>query len=397
MIKIAMICASELPLPAVKGGGAETLMNNLIDENEIKKELKIDVYSYYNSEALNKSHLYKESSFYYYKSNKFDRIIDVFYRVIRRITLRKGIYISCFLKSVCKEIKKSDVDLVVIGGNQMYVDYIQLVTKKPIVLHMHTDLLNNSTPNANRIVQKCDGIITISDYCKNQVSNIPLADPNRIRILKNTIDINLFNRNIEFNKNEFKNSVGINNDFPVLLFCGRLDEGKGVLQLVRALSIIDKKACFNLLIVGGALYSSNKDTDYILELKRICASFKNNVIFTGHINNNILPYYYLLSDLTIFPSICNEAAGLITIESLSMGTPVITTNKGGIPEYATGEACIIIPVDNDFINNLSDVIFKFLNDIDFKNKYTEEALNYNLTYTKKEYYKNFVEILRSFT
>ena len=155
MNSIALVCASELPLPAVLGGGAETLMMNLINENEVAKELKIDVYSYYNNGASVLADNYSSTEFHFYHANSLKNAIDVIYRIWRRITLRKSRFRSCFLNEICKSIKNSEAEVVVIAGNQMYVDYIYQKTKKPVVLHMHTDLLNNDTPNGKRIVEKC--------------------------------------------------------------------------------------------------------------------------------------------------------------------------------------------------------------------------------------------------
>ena len=69
-MKIAIICSSGLPVPAVKGGAIETLVEIICKENEVYKKLDIDVYSIYDEEAIVESKKYEKSNFIYLCKNK---------------------------------------------------------------------------------------------------------------------------------------------------------------------------------------------------------------------------------------------------------------------------------------------------------------------------------------
>ena len=69
---------------------------------------------------------------------------------------------------------------------------------------------------------------------------------------------------------------------------------------------------------------------------------EKNVIFTGNVNYENLPYYYSASDLFVHPSYV-ESMGRVILEAQSSGTPVIATNIGGIPEALCKNGGILIP------------------------------------------------------
>ena len=74
-MKIAIICSSGLPVPAVKGGAIETLVEIICKENELYKKLDIDVYSIHDQEAIARSKEYEKTNFIYLcKSKRYMKI-----------------------------------------------------------------------------------------------------------------------------------------------------------------------------------------------------------------------------------------------------------------------------------------------------------------------------------
>ena len=85
-MKIAIICSQGLPVPAVKGGAIETLVEIICKENEIYRELDIDVYSIYDDDAIESSKPYKNSKFIYSCKNKKYMIVkNKFVSLCRKI------------------------------------------------------------------------------------------------------------------------------------------------------------------------------------------------------------------------------------------------------------------------------------------------------------------------
>lgn len=106
------------------------------------------------------------------------------------------------------------------------------------------------------------------------------------------------------------------------IFVGRLIPIKGILLLVssfRKIKLPDVK-----LIVCG-------EGDYGEELRRM-AKDDSRIIFRGHLTQQELEKEYIVSDFAVIPSLWDEPFGRVVIEANKYGLPVITSNRGGIPE-----------------------------------------------------------------
>lgn len=112
-------------------------------------------------------------------------------------------------------------------------------------------------------------------------------------------------------------------DFTIL-FVGRLSEVKGVEHLLKALNGLSKSGKkFNAIIAGdGPLRQSLEQ--YVRTNK-----LSSNVKFIGWISQDNLNEYYNLADVFVGPSL-SEAQGLVFVEALAAGTPVVATKVGGI-------------------------------------------------------------------
>lgn len=113
-----------------------------------------------------------------------------------------------------------------------------------------------------------------------------------------------------------------------LLFCGRLTKEKGINYLIQSMPrIINNFPDVKLTIAGSG--SQRKELEYLICKLNISA----NVIFVGRINNKKLQKFYSESDIILVPSVWDEPFGLVGVEAMSVGRPVIASNVGGIPEW----------------------------------------------------------------
>ena len=72
-----------------------------------------------------------------------------------------------------------------------------------------------------------------------------------------------------------------------------------------------------------------------------------HVIFTDFVNPESMPSIYQLADIVVTPSIWNEPFLLVNLEAMASMKPVVTTNKGGIPEVVKhGETGFVFSVEN---------------------------------------------------
>ena len=131
---------------------------------------------------------------------------------------------------------------------------------------------------------------------------------------------------------------------PIILFVGRLVERKGVDYLLKAARILkDRGLRFKVHIVGDG-----PERGKLVRLKRELG-LEDEVIFKGKVDSESLVNEYMSSDIFVLPSIVDsrgdtEGLGVVLIEALSFGLPVIATNVGGIPDIViNGETGILVP------------------------------------------------------
>jgi D-inositol-3-phosphate glycosyltransferase len=133
--------------------------------------------------------------------------------------------------------------------------------------------------------------------------------------------------------------LGLRQDVPVLLFAGRLDPFKGPDLLLRAASMMEEDA--QVVIVGGKLAGDK-------ELKRLQSlatelGITSRVAFLGARPQQEMPLIYSAANVTVVPSY-HESFGLVAVESLACGTPVVATRAGGLTTIVRhGETGYLVP------------------------------------------------------
>ncbi|KKR54654.1 MAG: Glycosyltransferase (Modular protein) [Parcubacteria group bacterium GW2011_GWA2_40_23] len=126
---------------------------------------------------------------------------------------------------------------------------------------------------------------------------------------------------------ELLNNYGFSLDDFVVLFVGGLDWAhyfKGVDCLIDAIKTIEALNIKALIIGAGNLKTQYQDKVRALALE-------DRIKFAGYVSNEDLPKYYNLADVVILPSINkNEAFGIVLIEALACGKPIMASNLRGV-------------------------------------------------------------------
>lgn len=233
-------------------------------------------------------------------------------------------------------------------------DMFEVYKKQPI---MRSTLKN--------VLKRADVVLAVSNALRHEIIATGVSGiSNKTRICWNSVDIEKFSQNED---NSFRNELGLT-DKPIVLFVGNLIKRKNVDSLLEAKKIANSN--YNLVIVGdGPLFKKLK--------KKVEEENIRDVIFTGSRNDveNIIPS----CDVLVLPSL-SESFGLVLIEALACGKPVIGSNVGGITEIITDDVGLL--VNPNKVSSIASAIDRIINDGEFRNLLSSNARDRAINFSK---------------
>lgn len=184
----------------------------------------------------------------------------------------------------------------------------------------------------------------------------------KVVVIPNGVDLELFR---PLNKTKCKNVLHIDENELNILYVGKLEEYKGISYLIRAIGeISNKNKNIRLTIVG-------KGKKRIFQ--ELCRKLGVKAIFLEDIPEKELPIIYSSADVFVLPTVTTEGFGIVILEAMACGVPVVATNVGGIPEIVEdGENGLLVPPKSS--TALSNAIIYLLENDEVRNKMKRRGL-----------------------
>lgn len=225
-----------------------------------------------------------------------------------------------------------------------------------------------------QIVDWADAIVAATPAEYNQLLWLYHADRRKIAIIPPGVNRKIFKPIPQY---EARAKLGIDATCKLLLFVGRIEPLKAIDTILEALSIIQKAQPSVLRDVCFAIVGGNpREPD--AELKRLFEIVESSgldkvVRFIGAKPHDWLPYYYASATAVIMPS-DYESFGMVALEAMASGTPVIATEVGGLAFLVhDGETGYLVPVRDP--QALADRIVALLTDEQLRQKLGENAVH----------------------
>jgi len=234
----------------------------------------------------------------------------------RHFKKRKPIYMARFTSAYLWFRKRSN-QIVISNGESTPFFPVDFVISQGCYHKMEkaygrpSDELSRIAKLQMRGLRYCKQVITVTASVKQELIAIYKIPAEKISLVSNRVDTNFF---IPIPKPA--------SNIKTLTYIGRLENGKGLPIIQQLAQLIEQQSEWRLLIACN----NAGNTDYFTDLK-------NTEIKIGLQLENINEEAYSKADLVIFPSLY-ESFGMVTVEALAAGTPVIGTPVGIIPELA---------------------------------------------------------------
>lgn len=284
-------------------------------------------------------------------------------------------------KALKKLLKEEDIDII--HGHYLFPPgYVGVSLKNENIKRYLTchgsdilDLYKNHfyiRPIIKTVLKKADKIIAVSNAVKEEIVKINIENiDKKTEVYYNSVDTVKFHPNEDYTfKKELKRTYAkeFNEDYPLLLYVGSIIKKKNITTLLEAKKLLPYKT--NLIIVGSG--------NQLNKLKEKVSNEKiEDVYFTGSRRDveNIIPS----CDMLILPSLI-ESFGLVLIEALACGKPVIGSNINGIKEVINEDVGLLFNPNNE--NELANCINKIIKDKELKNKFIKNSRNRALEFRK---------------
>lgn len=128
-----------------------------------------------------------------------------------------------------------------------------------------------------------------------------------------------------------------------LLFVGRLEERKNVINIVKAFALLKEKGEIEhkLVLAGKPGFNYERIFNTISSLP---PAIKKDIILPGYVSDTDMPDLLAGADVFVYPSLY-EGFGIPILEAMSAGVPVVTANRSSMPEVAGDAALCVDPTD----------------------------------------------------
>ncbi len=191
-----------------------------------------------------------------------------------------------------------------------------------------------------RLARGCDGLVVATQKEKEYLSRYDVSD-DKITVIPCGVDLHRFK---PLDKPSARRQLGFSEDDFIVLYVGRYAPVKGLHRLFETVGRLAHLPGLRLVMVGGD--GPHTPMFRQLQSQATALNIQNRVTFAGRVEQKTLPQYYSAADVLAVPSYY-ESFGLVALEALACGTPVVTTPVGAMEKMVKDGVTGYVATDSD--------------------------------------------------
>ncbi len=269
-------------------------------------------------------------------------------------------YINTVLPMLCK-LKGVDV---------LYCPILEFpfIPSVPLVVHIHdlhfihfSSEFGLAAPRMKfslKMIKRVVGRVVVSSrFVKDELLRSDIVGEDFIDTVPLSYDSDLFKPVLPEGKEDFFKRYSLSKNY--ILFVGSLFPYKNLKILIEAFLKIKDRIPHSLVVVGRREFSTALTHD-------------ERILYLDYVSSEDLPMFYSCADLFVYPSLM-EGFGIPPLEAMACGTPVISSNRGSLPEVVGDAGILFNPEDS---RSLSELILKVINNEGLRRELIEKGLHH---------------------
>lgn len=173
------------------------------------------------------------------------------------------------------------------------------------------------------VMATADRIIAFSPHERDSMARLYGADACKVSLVPCGVDLEVFR---PLDQKSVRSRLGLNGE-KILLYVGRVEPIKGLDLLVETAAQMDSTEGVRMMVVGADV-NGDREMHRVKQLAKE-RDLEDKIDFVGQVDHDDLPLYYNAADVCVVPSYY-ESFGLVALESMACGTPVVATRVGGL-------------------------------------------------------------------
>ncbi|CAN7573039.1 glycosyltransferase family 4 protein [Paenibacillus sp. LjRoot56] len=290
---------------------------------------------------------------------------------------------TTYMKHVAKQISSLSPGIIQVDNRPRFLPYLRKRyphSMLSLVLHSTSFITRPYISNASLTLclRAADVIIVNSDFLKRFLQKkVPSAAH---KIVTHYLGVDVAQFTSKWSDEGIKSRIEMRKGLDcehrkIILYVGRLIPKKGVHHLLKAMkSVIKSEPSAKLVIIGSAYYGSKKETKYVRQLVKAARMIPKHVQFIPYVKHQEMPKWVRIADVFVVPSIGKEAFGLVNVEAMASGVPVVATRVGGIQEVVEDGKTGYLIEPGAIDNELPDRVIRLLKDESLQRKLGDNGI-----------------------